>query len=419
CRAAPAHRRHLSTARPSLFERGPGAVRDRVAGQRRRPAGPPDVDRRASPAAAACAPARATQGRPDSLAHSGHPPTRPALADEDLSVDQTLADSGATAPFPSRGAAGGGSLRPPRRRARPLGPRGPQRSARRGPAAHGGRRRSRRAAHPTAALAARCSGRAAPGRVVRGAHRRRPRRSRLARGGDPRPVLVSRRTAHDRAGHVVDGRPLACAAAALRREALMGNVALNRKLLRQTLPYWTGIAGLFALALLASAVALLNPVPLKLVVDSVLGTRPLPAFFQQLVVGRAANPTTAILLLAIGLLIAVAVLGHLQDLASTLLRASAGERLTLDFRARLMQQVQRLSVSRHDSRETTDSLYRIQQDALALQYITTDGIVPAIIATTTLVTMIAVTARLDEQLALVALLVSPPLFFLSRIYRPR
>ena len=114
----------------------------------------------------------------------------------------------------------------------------------------------------------------------------------------------------------------------------MGNVALYRKLLRQTLPYWAGIAGLFALALLASGVALLNPVPLKLVVDSVLGTRPLPAFLRWLVVGRTANPATAILLLAIGLLIAVAVLGHLQGLASALLRASVGERLTLDFRAR-------------------------------------------------------------------------------------
>jgi len=199
----------------------------------------------------------------------------------------------------------------------------------------------------------------------------------------------------------------------------MGNVALYRKLLRQTLPYWAGIAGLFALALLASGVALLNPVPLKLVVDSVLGTRPLPAFLRWLVVGRTANPATAILLLAIGLLIAVAVLGHLQGLASALLRASVGERLTLDFRARLMQQVQRLSLSRHDSRGTTDSLYRIQQDALAIQYITTDGIIPAVGAATTLVTMIAVTARLDGQLALIAVVVSPLLFFLSRIYRPR
>jgi ATP-binding cassette subfamily B protein len=199
----------------------------------------------------------------------------------------------------------------------------------------------------------------------------------------------------------------------------MGNVALYRKLIRQALPYWPGIAGLLALGLLASAAALLTPVPLKLVVDSVLGTRPLPGFLQRLVVGRAADPATPILVLAVALLIAAAVIGHATTLASTLLRASVGERLTLDFRARLMQQVQRLSISRHDSRGTTDSLYRIQQDALAIQSVMIDGIVPAVAAATTLTTMIAVTARLDVQLALIALVVSPALFFLSRIYRPR
>src|SRR2546422_4064222 len=188
----------------------------------------------------------------------------------------------------------------------------------------------------------------------------------LARGRHARPPLAHRRGAHHRAGHVGDGHSLARAAGAPRREALMVNLVLYRKLARQTLPYWSGIAGLIALGLLGTAVALLNPVPLKLVVDSVLGTRPLPAFLQQIVVGRAENPATATLLLAIGLLVAVAVLGHLQDLASTLLRASVGERLTLEFRARLMQQVQRLSLSRHDSRGTTDSLYRIQQDALSV-----------------------------------------------------
>ena len=103
----------------------------------------------------------------------------------------------------------------------------------------------------------------------------------------------------------------------------MGNVALYRKLLRQTLPYWAGIAGLLALELLASGVALLNPVPVKLVVDSVLGTRPLPAFLQRLVVGSAADPATPILVLAIALLIAVAVVGHITTLASTLLRSSS------------------------------------------------------------------------------------------------
>src|SRR5207253_2739896 len=291
----------LSAARPGVFERRPGAARRRVASCPPRPVEPPGIDRRAPPAAADRAPARETPARPDSLAHPRHIPLRPALADEVLSLERPLAGSGATAPVRPGRAAGGGSLRQRRRRARALGPRGPQRSARRRPSAHGPRRRSRRAAHPAAAVAARRSGGTALVRVVRGAQRRCARRSRLARVGDPRTAFAARRVARRRAGHVGDGHPHSRTAAASRREALMGNVALYRKLLRQTLPYWAGIAGLLALELLASGVALLNPVPVKLVVDSVLGTRPLPAFLQRLVVGSAADPATPILALALAL----------------------------------------------------------------------------------------------------------------------
>src|SRR3989454_4418256 len=48
-----------------------------------------------------------------------------------------------------------------------------------------------------------------------------------------------------------------------------------------------------------------------------------------------------------------------------------------------------------------------------------EGIIPFLSAAITLGTMIVVMARLDWQLALVALTVCPPLFLLSRLYRPR
>jgi len=197
----------------------------------------------------------------------------------------------------------------------------------------------------------------------------------------------------------------------------MGDVALYRRLLRQARPYWTHFLALFAMGLLASLIALLNPVPLKIVVDSVLGGRPLPSFLHALLPGAATRSPAAILLVAIGLLVAVAALGQLQALSSTLLRTYVGERLVLEFRARLVQQVQRLSLSYHDSRGTADSLYRIQHDAPAIQNIMVDGVIPFVAAGVTLVTMIVVTARLDWQLALVALGVTPALLLLSRVYR--
>jgi len=197
----------------------------------------------------------------------------------------------------------------------------------------------------------------------------------------------------------------------------MGDVALYRRLLRQARPYWPHFLALFAMGLLASLIALLNPVPLKIVVDSVLGGRPLPSFLHALLPGAATRSPAATLLVAIGLLVAVAALGQLQALTSTLLRTYVGERLVLEFRARLVQQVQRLSLSYHDSRGTADSLYRIQHDAPAIQNIMVDGVIPFVAASVTLVTMIVVTAHLDWQLALVALGVTPALLLLSRVYR--
>src|SRR5881398_3544394 len=198
----------------------------------------------------------------------------------------------------------------------------------------------------------------------------------------------------------------------------MSDLALYRRLLRQARPYWLHLAGLFGIGLLASPLALLDPVPLRIVFDSVLSSHPLPAYLGTVLPAAALGPANA-LLVAIGLLLGVAALTQLQVLANRFMQAYVGEGLVLGFRTRLVQHAQRLSLSYHDSKGSADSLYRIQQDAAVIDKIMVEGIIPFVAAAVTLVMMIVVTARLDHQLALVALAISPPLFFLSRLYRPR
>ena len=55
-------------------------------------------------------------------------------------------------------------------------------------------------------------------------------------------------------------------------------LTLYRRLLRQARPYWAHIAGILLLGLLSTPLALLTPLPLKIAVDSVLGSQPLPDF---------------------------------------------------------------------------------------------------------------------------------------------
>src|SRR5262245_14364283 len=149
------------------------------------------------------------------------------------------------------------------------------------------------------------------------------------------------------------------------------DLSLYRRLLRQVWPYWRHIAGVFLLNLLAIPLALLTPVPLKLVVDHVVGSRPLPCPLEALLPAAAPGGLT-VLTLACGLAVAVAVLGQAQALASSLLGTYASEKLVLGFRAQLFRHAQRLSLAYHDARGTADSTYRIQYDAIALQSIATE-----------------------------------------------
>ena len=122
------------------------------------------------------------------------------------------------------------------------------------------------------------------------------------------------------------------------------------------------------------------------------------------------------LALATGLLVVIALLNQLQGLASSALRTYTGENLVLAFRAQLFRHIQRLSLSYHDLRGTGDSVYRVQYDAPAIQWILIDGIIPFITAGFTLTGMVYVTARIDWQLALVSLAVAPVLFLVSQAY---
>src|SRR2546421_3038412 len=202
-------------------------------------------------------------------------------------------------------------------------------------------------------------------------------------------------------------------------QAHYSDVALYRRLLRQTRPYWPHIAGVFLLNLLQSPLALLTPLPLKIAVDSVVGSHHLPGVLALLLPAGARGSHTAVLLLAAALFVAVALLSQLQQLSSAVLSTYTGERLLLTFRTQLFGHVQRLSFAYHDTTGTSDSTYRIQYDATSIQTIAIDGLMPFIGAAFTLAGMIYVTARIDWQLALVALAVSPVLVLVARAYKRR
>src|SRR5213592_1164950 len=182
-------------------------------------------------------------------------------------------------------------------------------------------------------------------------------------------------------------------------------------------PYLWPLVVLLIVSLLAVPMNLIFPLPIKLLVDSVLGSQPLP-WYLTIFVGSQVSKILA-LWLAISILMAAAVLTYLQNLVNVWYSNKVGNRMTLDVRARLFRQMQRLSVAYHDTMGAADSAYRTLNDAPMLRSFGIDSLNPLTTSILTLGAMIFVIVFLDWELALIALLVSPLMFLLTFVFRPR
>jgi ATP-binding cassette, subfamily B, bacterial len=180
---------------------------------------------------------------------------------------------------------------------------------------------------------------------------------------------------------------------------------------RESRGYWPHLLAIAVLNLISMLLALASPLPMKIAVDSALEQQPLPHFLSTWLPGHGAEgPALGI---AVGLLLAIAVLAGLQGLVSWLLQTYVGEKLVWDFRAKLLNHVQRLPLAFHDHYGAGDSVYCIQHDAPSLQYVVLQGILPLMIAAFTLAGMIFISIRIDPTISLLALAITPILFVLS------
>jgi ATP-binding cassette, subfamily B, bacterial len=199
----------------------------------------------------------------------------------------------------------------------------------------------------------------------------------------------------------------------------LSDLQIYRRLLLQARPYWPHIGGILVLSLLSTPLALMAPLPLKILVDSVLGSQPLPEAIKAVLPGWILETSSNLLLFSIVLLLIIMTLVYLRNFGSALLETYTGERLVLGFRAELLHRAQHISLAYHEHKGIMDSLYRIQYDAPAIQWVAVNGVIPFITATVTVLSMVYVIACIDWQLALVAALVAPVHFGITQVFRGR
>ena len=179
-------------------------------------------------------------------------------------------------------------------------------------------------------------------------------------------------------------------------------------------PYRLRLAGAMGLVFLISLAEVAKPWPLKIVVDNVLGGKPLALAGYP----EAMSNTTLLGFAAGGLVILYLLIGLLQVI-SNYVTIDIGQRMVDDFRSELYQHLQRLSLRFHNVRSAGDLMYRLAADTFAIQTLTMNGFFPTISALAMLVGMLIVMAKLDAYLTLIALLVCPLLAIVIRVMSAR
>jgi ATP-binding cassette subfamily B protein len=188
------------------------------------------------------------------------------------------------------------------------------------------------------------------------------------------------------------------------------------KLLR---PY-VGPLSIALLAVLGEGVAgLLEPWPLKIVFDSVSGSKPIPAWLASRLPPSLTSGKMAILELAAIAVIAIAIFEAAFSYVEKYATTSAGQWIMHDLRRMLYNHVQHLSLAFHTQKRTGDLISRITSDVEAIETFIVSDLLGLVIDFLALTGMATIMFYLNWRFTLIALSVTPLLFAVTYFYTRR
>ncbi len=165
------------------------------------------------------------------------------------------------------------------------------------------------------------------------------------------------------------------------------------------------------LAAMGGAVAnLLEPFPLKIVLDNVLRSRPPNGWLSELILSTAGAEKLAALEFAAVLVLVIAAIGAACSYAQKSLSTKVGQWVLHDLRQRLYFRIQQLSLAYHDQKRTGDLISRVTSDIDSIQSFISSELLDALINSLTLVGMVGVMFYINWRFTLIALSVAPVLF---------
>ncbi|HEY5307326.1 MAG TPA: ABC transporter ATP-binding protein, partial [Casimicrobiaceae bacterium] len=190
---------------------------------------------------------------------------------------------------------------------------------------------------------------------------------------------------------------------------------MTRLVLELVRPYHKWLAIVFIAMLLETAMSMAAPWPLKVVIDNVLGTHPLPEWLhwlRDLPEGHSKMGLAA--LAALGVVL-IAVIGAVATYIDNYYTESVGQWVAHDLRVRIYDHLQRMSLGYYDHQQTGVLLSTITNDVATVQNFASSATLGILVDLLTIVGVVVLMFWLNWDFALVAVAVTPfLLLFVSR-----
>ncbi len=167
-----------------------------------------------------------------------------------------------------------------------------------------------------------------------------------------------------------------------------------------------------------AATDLLEPWPLKIVLDSLLQSKPAPSWIRPMI-SWIGHDTLAVLNFAVLAVAVIAVVGALSSYVEKTLTTNVGQRVMHDLRRTLYHHIHRLSLAEHDEKRTGDLISRVTSDIEAIQDFITTALLGMLASVLTLVGIIAVMFSLNWRFTLISLSIAPVLFLVVYFFTRR
>ncbi len=174
--------------------------------------------------------------------------------------------------------------------------------------------------------------------------------------------------------------------------------------------HWKGLTIALVAVVGETLADVLQPWPVKIIVDNILQSKKLPRWLEGFVAGHFGHDKLAILNFAVAAVAAIAVLGAISSYVEKYMTTSVGQWVAHDLRRTLYNHIQRLSLAEHDEARTGDLISRVTDDIDAVQSFINSALLGIVVDVLTLFGMVGVMLYVNWKFTLIALSVVPALF---------